>query len=192
MFPYEPPQLQTTGEIRTTQQLIGNDFVDLQIKLQQSKKKQKKVDETLEDAIDKKNPFNGFDDFWWEDDLFNKNDSVESTEVSKNILDNISEMSENIFKNLRPVDNRNLQELIDNDFIKIDDRTQQELEDEDYNELESPTENVDINLTSAWDSQNTTIDSRKARIKLSTNFNQKVRAANKIKKKYRKKKKIGN
>ena len=138
----------------------------------------------MQDAIDKKNPFNSFDDFWWEDDLFNKNDSVETTEGSKNILDNINEMSESILKNLRQIDNRNLQELIDDDFIEIDYRTQQELEDGHYKELESPTDNVDIDLTSTWDPKNTTRDNVKTRRKLSTNFNQKVRAANKIKKKY--------
>ena len=43
----------------------------------------------------------------------------------------ISALSDNILKNLRPVDNRNLQNLIDDDFIPIDDRTQQEREDDD-------------------------------------------------------------
>ena len=46
-------------------------------------------------------------------------------------------MSDNILKNLRPRDNRTIQELIDDDFIPIDDRTQQELEDDDYISLKS-------------------------------------------------------
>ena len=29
-FPYEPPELQMTDEIATSQQLIDNDFIDLQ------------------------------------------------------------------------------------------------------------------------------------------------------------------
>ena len=33
-------------------------------------------------------------------------------------------------KNLRPIDNRNLQNLIYDDFIPIDDKTQQEREDD--------------------------------------------------------------
>ena len=44
---------------------------------------------------------------------------------------NINALSDNILKNLRSVDNRNLQNLIDDDFIPIDDRTQQEREDDD-------------------------------------------------------------
>ena len=36
---------------------------------------------------------------------------------------NINALSDNIFKNLRPVDNRNLQNLIEDDFIPIYNRT---------------------------------------------------------------------
>ena len=43
----------------------------------------------------------------------------------------ISALSDNVLRNLRPVDNRNLQNLIDDDLIPIDDRTQQEREDDD-------------------------------------------------------------
>ena len=40
------------------------------------------------------------------------------------ILDiNINALSDNIFKNLQPFDNRNLQDLIEDDFIPIDNRT---------------------------------------------------------------------
>ena len=49
-------------------------------------------------------------------------------------------MSGNILKNLRPVDNRTIQEIIDDQFIPIDDRTQQELEDDDCLGLESDNE----------------------------------------------------
>ena len=95
-------------------------------------------------------------------------------------------------KNIRLVDDRTIEQLIDEDFILIDDRTQQELEDDDYIELESD-DNVDIDLTAAWDPKQTTISAGygKPKIKLSTDFNKKVRAANKIEKKYLRKK-IGN
>ena len=43
----------------------------------------------------------------------------------------INALSDDILKNIRPVDNRNLQNLIEDDFIPIDDRTQQEREDDD-------------------------------------------------------------
>ena len=104
----------------------------------------------------------------------------ETVEVSKNILDNVIHSSQ---KNIRPVDDRTIEQLIDEDFISIDDRTQQELEDDDYIELESDG-NVNIDLTAAWDPKQTTIsaDYGKPKIKLLTDFNKKVQAANKIKK----------
>ena len=155
VFPYKPQQLQTADETDAAQQLIDNDFIDLQTKFDQvndvatEQKKQKDISDTVENVIDEKNPFNSFDDFWWEDDLFNNRDSKETVEVSKNILDNIKDISYNILKNIRPTDNRTTEELVDDDFIEIDDRTQQELEDNDYIELESLLEKID--LTSAWD-----------------------------------------
>ena len=60
--------------------------------------------------------------------------------MSKNILEDVIQSSQ---KNIRLVDNRTIETLIDDDFILIDDRTQQELEDNDYIELESD-DNVDI------------------------------------------------
>ena len=49
-------------------------------------------------------------------------------------------MSDNILRNIRPVDNRTEQEKIDNQFIPIDNRTRQELEDDDYLSFESDIE----------------------------------------------------
>ena len=110
--------------------------------------------------------------------------------MSKNILDDIKDISDNILKNIRLTDDRTIEELVDDDFIEIDDRTQQELEDDDYIELESPVEEID--LTSAWDPEETTVgDASVPRIKLSTDSNKKVKAANKTKKKYQRKT-IGN
>ena len=89
----------------------------------------------------KKNPFtNVNNNFCWEDDLFDKRDSNKTVEVSKNILNDELQSSQ---KNIRPVDDRTIEQLIDDDFISIDDRTQQELEDDDYIKLESDN-NVDI------------------------------------------------
>ena len=125
--------------------------------------------------------------FWWEDDLFDKRDSNETIEVSKNILDDVLQSSQ---KSIRPVEDRTIEQLIDNDFISIDNRTQQELEDDDYIELQSDDNNVDIDLTAAWDPKQTAVsaDYGKRKIKLSTDFNQKVQVGNKIKKKYLRKK----
>ena len=95
MFSDEPPHPQTADEIETMQQLIDDDFIDLQSKYNKvnnvaaEQKQQKKVNEMVEDLIDEKNPFNSFDEFWWEDDLFIKTDSKETIEASKNMLDEI-------------------------------------------------------------------------------------------------------
>ena len=100
--------------------------------------------------------------------------------ASKNILGEIKDIFDNILRNIRPVANGTTEELIDDDFIPIDNRTRQELEDDDYNKLESLTESdVDIDLTYAWDPKQTTVaDSRTPIIKLSTDYNKKVKASN--------------
>ena len=53
-------------------------------------------------------------------------------------------MSDYILKNIRPKDNRAIQELEDDQFIPLDDRTQQELEDDDYLSLENEKHVVTI------------------------------------------------
>ena len=73
-----------------------------------------------------------------------------------------------------PVDNRTIQEIIDYQFILIDDRTQQELEDDDYLSFESENE---IDITSAWDNNKTTVSKPGPISKLSTDYNKKIRAA---------------
>ena len=83
-------------------------------------------------------------DFWWEEDIFYQNNKQPTIDSSKIFYEDIKKetsdilkdididaLSNNILRNLRPVDNRNPQELIDDDFIPIDDRTQQEREDDD-------------------------------------------------------------
>ena len=117
--------------------------------------------------------------------MFNDRDSIATVEASKNILDKIKDISDNILKNLRPVDNRAEQELAHDQNIPLDDRTQQELEDNDYNSLESDANKIDT--TSAWDQNKATITKLGPIIKLLTDFNRKVKAATKIKNKYLKK-----
>ena len=166
------------------------------------------------------------------DDIFSKKDPPATIEVTKQIVD---EISDNVLRNIQPIDNRTIQELIDDDFIPIDDRTQQELEDDDYASLESenesdsddkvtlesdneseseivdtippapeeigdfvlpaPKEIIDIvpptpeemDTTLAWDTQKTEITTPGPIIKLSTDYNKKVRAAQNIKDKYQRK-----
>ena len=89
--------------------------------------------------------------------MFSERDSVPTVEASKNILEDINEMFDNILRNLTPVDTRTEQEIIEDQHIPIDDRTQQELEDDDYLSFESESEDIEIeniDTTSAWDEKN--------------------------------------
>ena len=61
--------------------------------------KQKKIEDIIESVIDDKNPFSTFDDFCWEDEMFNDRDSIAIVDASKNILHEIKDIS-NILKNL--------------------------------------------------------------------------------------------
>ena len=147
----------------------------------------KKIEETIESVVDDTNPFSTFNE------MFSQKDSVPTVEASKNILEGINEISDNIPRNLRPVDTRTEQETIEDRHIPIDNRTQQELEDDDYLSFESESEDIEIeNIdTSAWDDKKSTAAKPGAIFKLSTDYNKKVKAANKIKNKYLKKR-IGN
>ena len=195
MFPYVELTVKTADEIETNQQIIDDDFIDPQTKFDQvndvatEQKKKKKIEEIIESVVDDTNPFSTFDDFWWEDEMFSKRDLVRTVEASKNILEDINEMSDNILRNLRPVDTRTEQEIIEDQHISIDDRTQQELEDGDYLSLESEDIKIEnIDTTSAWDEKKSTAAKPGQIFKLSTDLNKKIREANQIKNKYLKKK----
>ena len=160
MFPYEPPQLQTADEIRTWQQLVDDDLIELQSKFNEvndvateQKNKQNEVEELVKDVIGKKNNFFEDDGFWWEDDIFDARDSKETVDVSKILLDEVKEMQRNIIDkddlDLESIDDRNTQELADDDFIEIDNRIRRQLQYDDYIELESPKtsdNDYDLNL----------------------------------------------
>ena len=126
--------------------------------LSPNKKKHKKIEDTIASVIeDEKNPFSTFDDFWWEDEMFSEKDSVPTIDASKDILEEINEMSENVLRNLRPVDTRTEPEKIEDQFIPIDGRTQQELEDDDHPSFQSESEDIEvenIDTTTAWDNIN--------------------------------------
>ena len=147
-FPYVQPTVQLPDEIEETQKRIDEDFTNLQPKFNKvndvatEQKKQKEIEDVIETIIRNPLPNN---DFWWEEEVFNKNNSPPTINATKVIVDDIKEktndtlknidiqaISDNILKNLRPVNSRNIQEIIEDDFIPIDDRTQKELEDDDF------------------------------------------------------------
>ena len=106
MLPYVEPTAETTNEIDTKQEIIDTDFIDLQNEFNKvndvaTTKKKKKNEDTIESVIiDDANLFSTFDDFWWEDDMFNDRDSIATVDASKNILNDIKDISENILNNL--------------------------------------------------------------------------------------------
>ena len=124
-------------------------------------------------------------------ETLSKGDSPKTIDASKDILSEIQEISDNFLRNLRPVHNRTEEEKIDDQFIPIDDRTQQEPKDDDYFSLESEKESdieiENIDTTNAWDPKKTTAAKPDAVMNLSTDYIKK-KVANKINKKYLRKK----
>ena len=198
MFPCVEPTVETADEIETNQQLIDDDFIDLQTKFDKAndvvteQKKKKKIEETIESVIDDKNPFSTFDNFWWEDEMFSERDSVPTVDASKDILEEINEISDNVLRNLRLLDTRAKQETIEDQFIPMDDRTQEELKDDNYLSFKSESEGIEvenIDTTSALDENKSTAAKPGAIFKLSTDYNKKINAqpaAKKISEKYKK------
>ena len=177
MYPYVERTVQTSDEIDKTKNLIDDNFIDLRTKFDQvndvatEQKKQKKIEDTIETIIDDTNPFNTFDDFWWEDDMFSNRDSPATADASKNIINKIQNILGNILRNIRPADNRTAQEIIDDQFIPIHNRTQQEIEDDFYISLESENEMEKIDTTTAWNPKKTEVSKPGPIIKLSTYYN---------------------
>ena len=125
-------------EIENYEKRIKDDYTDLMTKINNvndvatEQKKQKEMEDVIVSVITDPIPNNNF---WWEDEIFDFNYNQPTIDSSKlfyndikkettNILKDIdiNALSENILSNLRPVDNREIQELMD-DFIPIDDRT---------------------------------------------------------------------
>ena len=146
MFPYIGPTIETADEIETKQRLIDENFIDLQTRFDKvndvvsEQKKKKKIEEIIESVVDDTNPFSALDEFWWEYDTFSKKDWVETVDASKKILEDI-----------RPVDHRTIEEIMEGQFIPIDDRAQQELKDDDCHSIESEVEDNKVTIEDDFD-----------------------------------------
>ena len=203
MFPYLEPTVQQPDEIEDYEQVIIDNFIDLQNEFDKvnnaatEQKKQKEMDDLVGSIIEDTIPNN---DFWWEEDVFNKSDPPSTVNATKIIVDDIKDttkdapknidiqaLSGNILKNIWPVDNRTDQQLANDQFISIDNRRQQELEDDDFLSVSEESEIEEIDTTSAWDQNKTEVAKPGPVIKLSTDYDKKVKAAKKIKNKYIKK-----
>ena len=77
---------------------MDDKFIDLKTKYDEindvatEQKKPQKITDLIDDVIDKSNPFQNLrtEDIWIEDDIFDKNDSKKTIEISKDILKDIN------------------------------------------------------------------------------------------------------
>ena len=202
MFPYVPPQVQTPKEIETETKLVDDEFIDLKTKFDEVNdvvtelKKQQKIATLIDDVIDEKNPFQnlGTEDIWIEDDLFDKNEGKETFEISKDILKDISKNdpfldftvpTELVISDI--FDDTTDEELTDDEVI-VEDVTDDDVTDNDLSDSEEPEEIITTPAYVQWDPKNTEVSTdKRPRIFLSTDYNRKVKVANKIKNKHRKK-----
>ena len=134
-FPYIEPTVQLLDEIEKTQKAISDNYAGLLNKIYggndviSAQKEQEKTQQVIEDVLEPL-PFET-QNFWWEDEIFPKDDTQETIDTSKMIVNDIRNtynvdiqaLSDNILNKLRPKDNRTIQELIDDDFIPLDNRT---------------------------------------------------------------------
>ena len=98
MYQYVPTQIQTADEIETETALVDDKCIELQTKYDEIKnvateqKKQQKITDLIGDVIDESNLFQnlGTEEIWIEDDIFDKNDTKETIEISKDILKDIN------------------------------------------------------------------------------------------------------
>ena len=215
MYPYVPPQVQTAEEIETETDLIDEDFIDLKTKYNEvngvatEQKKQQQITNLVDDVIDENSPFQNLrtEDIWIEADLFDINDSKETTEISNDTLKNISkndpfldftvqieQVISDIFDDVNVTDDKVTEEkvtvkdvtddevtaedVIDNEIVSVDALS----DDEEPEEISAVPANVQ------WNPKKTTVSAdTRPRTYLSTYYSSAVRVANKIKNKYRKK-----
>ena len=189
-------------EIETETKPVDDEFIGLKKKFDEVNNvvtelnKQQKIATLIDDVIDKKNQFQnlGTEDIWIEDNLFDKNDSKKTIEISKDILKDISKndpfldftvSTELVITNI--FDDATDEELTDDEVI-VEDITDDDVTDDDLSDSEEPEEIITTPAYVQWDPKNTAVSTdKRSTIFLSTDYNRKVKVANKIKNKYRKK-----
>ena len=200
MYPYVPPQLQTADETETETALVDDNFIDLKTKYDEindvatEQKKQQKITDLTDDVIDKSNPFQnlGTEDIWIEDDIFDKNNSKETIEISKDILKDINKNDP--FLDFNILTEEIISEIFDDvdftvDEVTIEDIIDDEIVNDGVLSADEDTEEISaVPATFQWDPKKTTVSAdTRPRTYLSTNYSSAIRATNKIKNKYKKK-----
>ena len=207
MFPYVLPQVQTPEQTETETKLVDDEFIDFKTKFDEINdaaielKRQQKITTLIDDVIDEKNPFQnlGTEDIWVEEHLFDKNDTKETVEISKNILKDISKNNpfldftvptEQVISDI--FDDNTNEELTDNE-VTVENLTDDEViveyvTDDDLNDSQEPEEIITTPTYIQWHPKITAVSTdKRPRILLSTDYGRKVKVANKIKNKYKKK-----
>ena len=120
-FPYVEPTVQLPDEIENIRQQDDKNHTDLMDKIYGHQdfvtktRKDKELGDVIEDIVQPT-----WDDYWWEDDVFDDTDTRPTIDQSKKILDdvkwetptstepqhNVDINAFNILKNIRSVDNR--------------------------------------------------------------------------------------
>ena len=175
-------------------------------------KKQERISDLVTDIIYKDNPYQHLstEDIWIEDDMFYQNYKGDIVNISRDILKNIEENDPFLDYNI-PTDVV-IEELFDDVDLTSDDETTEEVTIEDVTDdetnnkvtLEDVTDDKsfvvnngdfkgpeEIDAKTAivdWDPKNTTVSANtRPRTYMVSKYNSAIRAANKLKNKYKKK-----
>ena len=183
MYPYVPPQLQTADEIETETALMDDKFFDLKTKYDEindvatEQKKQQKITDLIDDVIDESNPFQnlGTEDIWIEDDIFDKNDTKETIEISKVILKDTNKNDP--FLDFNVLTEQIISEIFDDvnftdDEVTIEDVTDNKIVSDGVLSTDEDTEEISaVPQTVQWDPEKTTVSAdTRPRTYLSTNY----------------------
>ena len=190
--PYVPPQVLTADVTENETQQVDDDFAKLKADYDQindaenEHKKQEQITELVDDVIVEDNPFQDLltEDLWMEDYIFDR-DNQDIADVSKDILKGIKESDPYLDLNIPT-------EAIIEDLLEPSNNEPLDDEEPEVILAEPAVPQPEITIP---DTNNVSIDSspQKSEKYITTQLNNVVKAANKIKEKYKKqqKKSIG-
>ena len=213
-----PPQIQTAEEIEKETQLVYDEFTKRKTEYDQingvatEQKKQEKISDLVTGIIDKDNHYQNLstEGIWIEDDM--QNDKGDIVNISKDILKILRKTTP--FQIITPTDVI-IKELFDDVELTIDEETTDEgtIEDVTHDETNKKVtiadvtddksfvvnnddfkepEEIEAEMTIVdWDPKNTSVsENTRPRTYMTTKYGSAIRATNKIKNKYNKKKNL--
>ena len=162
---------------------MEDNFIDLKTKYDEindvatEQKKQQKITGLIDDVIDESNLFQnlGTEDIWIEDDIFDKNDTKETIEISKVILKDTNKNDP--FLDFNVLTEQIISEIFDNvnftdDEVTIEDVTDNKIVSDGVLSTDEDTEEISaVPQTVQWDPEKTTVSAdTRPRTYLSTNY----------------------